>query len=471
VSLAEPDGIVHPSYGRTPLGSLRADAAKRHLWGHFTRQQAWAGGSVPTVVRGEGAYVWDSAGRRILDGLSGLFVVQAGHGRAELAEAAARQARQLAFFPIWGYAHPPAIDLAERLADLAGGDLGRVFFTTGGGEAVETAWKLAKQYWAACGKPSKRRVLSRAGAYHGTTHGALALTQIAPYQEPFAPLTPGAAAVGGINFYRSERRYWDDPEGFGAQAAASLEEAIVAAGPDNVAAFFVEPVQNSGGCFTPPPGYFARVQEICQRHDVLLVSDEVICAYGRTGGWFAHQDLGYQPDIVTSSKGLTSGYSPLGAVLASERVFEPFREGDLVFRHGFTFGGHPVSAAVALANLDLFEAEGLIDRVRRLSPQFRERLEALKSIRLVGDVRGAGYFFGIELTRDPVTRQRFTDEEAGRIRAFLGPALYQAGLYARADDRGDVVIQLAPPLTSGLKEFDEIAEILAAVLSQIEANL
>jgi adenosylmethionine-8-amino-7-oxononanoate aminotransferase len=423
------------------------------------------------VVRGEGAYFYDSAGRKIFDGLSGLFVVQAGHGRTELADAAARQARELAFFPVWGYAHPPAIDLAERLATLAPGPLNHVFFTSGGGEGVETAWKLAKAYWSLRGKPDKRKVISRAGSYHGTTHGALSLTRIAPYSEPFVPLVEGASAAPNTNFYRSDPQFWDDEVAFGAWAAQGVEDAILSAGPDQVAAVFIEPVQNSGGCFTAPPNYYQELQRICRQYQVLLVSDEVICAYGRVGGYFAYPDLGYTPDIVVSAKGLTSGYVPLGAVLASDEVFEPFSGLEHSFKHGFTFGGHPVAAAVALANLDLFEQEGLVDRVRRYSPDFRASLESLKEIPIVGDVRGAGYFFGIELTQNQSTRERFSEADADRIRAYLNPALYQAGLYARADDRGDVVLQLAPPLTSGPDEFELITQILRGVLADVAAGL
>ncbi|GAA3821210.1 aspartate aminotransferase family protein [Cellulomonas soli] len=457
--------------GVTRKGTPREVAAGRHLWGHFTRQDAWDRGEVTTIVRAEGEYLWDQNGHRLFDGLSGLFVVQVGHGRHELAEAAAKQARDLAFFPVWGYAHTPGIDLAERLADYAPGDLNHVFYTTGGSEAVETAWKLAKQYWQLVGKPGKRKVLSRDGAYHGTTHGALSLTRIGGYQAPYTPLVEGASQVPNTNAYRSQPQFWDDQVAYGRWAADEVERQILAEGPDTVAALFVEPVQNSGGCFVPPPGYFARVREICDRYDVLLVSDEVICAYGRTGGIFASADLGYVPDIITSSKGLTSGYSPIGAVLVSDRVYEPYRRGEAVFTHGYTFGGHPVSSAVALANLDILEREGLVDRVRTLGPAFKATLERLYDIPIVGDVRGAGYFLGLELTRDPATRERFTEKESDRLRAFLNPALYEAGLYCRADDRGDVVIQLAPPLTSGQAEFDLIESILRDVLVRAASRL
>ncbi len=463
--------VTHPSAGTTPLGTPRNEAAARHLWGHFTDQSGWSEGRLPTVVRAEGHYFWDSAGRRIFDGLSGLFVVQAGHGRVELAEAAARQARELAFFPVWGYAHTPGIDLAERLALAAPGDLDHVFFTTGGSEAVETAWKLVKQYWALQGKPLKRKVISREGSYHGTTHGALSLTRITSYQEPYTPLVAGALQVPNTNWYRSDPQFWHDEDAYAQWLADQLEQVILAEGPDTVAAFFVEPVQNSGGCFVAPRGYFDKVRAIADRYDVLLVSDEVICAYGRTGGLFASVDQGYVPDVITSSKGLTSGYSPIGAVLVSDRVYEPFRDGTAVFRHGYTFGGHPVSAAVALANLDIFEREGLVEQVQRQGPAFKATLERLFDIPIVGDVRGSGYFYGIELTRDPHTRERFSDAEADTIRAFLNPALYEAGLYVRADDRGDVVIQLAPPLTSTQEDFDHIESILRDVLVRLAQRL
>ncbi len=266
----------------TPAGTPRSEAARSHLWGHFTRQSAWEDG-VPTIVRGQGHHIWDDQGRQYIDGLSGLFVVQAGHGRTELAEAARVQAEQLAFFPLWSYAHPQAIDLAERLAAYAPGDLNHVFFTTGGGEAVETAWKLAKNYFKLTGKPNKYKVISRSIAYHGTTHGALSITGLPTLKHPFEPLVPGAHKVPNTNEYRAPDHLRDDPKAFGRWAADRIADAIEMEGPESVAAVFLEPVQNAGGCFPPPPGYFERVREICDEYDVLLVSDEVICAFGRIG--------------------------------------------------------------------------------------------------------------------------------------------------------------------------------------------
>jgi adenosylmethionine-8-amino-7-oxononanoate aminotransferase len=458
------------TYQRLTDAELGA-SARDHLWMHFTRQSAFADGSVPIIVRGEGPYIWDVQGRRYLDGLSGLFVVQAGHGRVELAEAAAAQASSLAFFPLWSYAHPEAIQLAERLASLTPGDLNRVFFTTGGGEAVETAWKLAKQYFKLTGRPMKHKVISRSIAYHGTPQGALSITGIPDAKKWFEPLVPGAHKVANTNFYRAPE-HADSLEDFGRWAADQVEIAIQMEGPDTVACVFVEPVQNSGGCFPPPPGYFARLREICDRHDVLLVSDEVICAFGRLGTMFACDKFGYVPDIITCAKGLTSGYSPIGAMIASDRLMEPFLTGTASFPHGYTFGGHPVSSAVAMRNLDLFEDEGLCANVLDHEKAFRTTLEKLHDLPIVGDVRGDGFFYGIELVKDKATKETFDDDEAERLlRGFLSKALFENGLYCRADDRGDPVIQLAPPLGCDQTHFDEIEQVLRSVLTEAWTRL
>jgi adenosylmethionine-8-amino-7-oxononanoate aminotransferase len=457
----------------TPRGTPRQDAARDHLWMHFTRHSTYEeGGRVPVIVRGEGAYVYDSAGRKYLDGLAGLFTVQVGHGRTELAQAAAKQAEELAFFPLWSYAHPMAIDLAERLAAEAPGDLNRVFFTTGGGDAVETAWKLAKQYYKLIGKPTKHKVISRNVAYHGTPQGALSITGIPDAKVPFEPLVPGAHKVPNTNLYRAPEHLREDPKQFGRWAADRIAEAIEFEGPDSVAAVFLEPVQNSGGCFPPPPGYFERVREICDTYDVLLVSDETICAFGRIGEIFACKDFGYVPDIITCAKGLTSAYSPLGAMIASDRLFEPFKKGTTSFLHGYTFGGHPVSCAVAMANLDIFEREGLVDHVHQNAPAFRSTLEKLLDLPIVGDVRGEGFFYGIELVKDKQTRETFNEDESERLlRGFMSKALFDAGLYCRADDRGDPVVQLAPPIIIGQPEFDDIEQMLRGVLTEAWARL
>jgi adenosylmethionine-8-amino-7-oxononanoate aminotransferase len=446
-------------------------AARDHLWMHFTRMSSYDSADVPIIVRGDGAYIWDSRGQRLLDGLAGLFVSQLGHGRSELAEAAAKQAQQLAFMPLWSYAHPNAIELAQRVASYAPGNLNRVFFTSGGGEAVESAWKLAKQYFKLTGKPGKHKVISRAIAYHGTTQGALSITGLPSLKAPFEPLVPSTFRVPNTNFYRAPE-HGDDFEAFGRWAADQIGIAIENEGADTVAAVFLEPVQNAGGCFPPPPGYFQRVREICDEYDVLLVSDEVICAFGRLGHMFAAERYGYEPDIITCAKGITSGYAPLGAMIATDRLFEPFGKGSNSFAHGYTFGGHPVSTAVAMANLDIFEREGVNEHVRKTEGAFRATLEKLLDLPIVGDVRGDGFFYGIELVKDKNTKATFDDDEAERLlRGFLSKALYDAGLYCRADDRGDPVVQLSPPLICDQEHFDEMEQILRSVLTDASAHI
>jgi adenosylmethionine-8-amino-7-oxononanoate aminotransferase len=447
-----------------------------NLWMHFTRMSAYAHEPVPTIARGDGPYIYDTNGKRYLDGLSGLFVVQVGHGREELADAAAKQARELAFFPLWSYAHPKAVELAERLASLTPGDLNKVFFTTGGSEAVESAWKLARAYFKLAGKPTKHKVISRSIAYHGTSMGALSITGLPALKADFEPLVPSTIRVPNTNLYRAPAGTagpdGTDAEAFGRWAADRIEEAIEFEGPETVAAVFLEPVQNAGGCFPAPPGYFQRVREICDRHDVLLVSDEVICAFGRLGEYFGATRYDYQPDIITCAKGLTSGYVPLGAMLVSDRLAEPFQHGTNWFAHGVTFGGHPVASAVALANLDLFVREDINAHVRRNSGLFRSYLERLYDLPIVGDVRGDGYFFGIELVKDKATRETFDEAESeALLRGFLSKALFDNGLYCRADDRGDPVVQLAPPLICEEAQFVEIEQILRSVLTEAWSKL
>src|SRR6202012_6017558 len=417
-------------------------------------------------------YVSNTRAPRYLDGRSGLFVSQVGHGRTELAEAAARQASQLAYFPLWSYAHPAAIELSERLAELAPGDLNRGVFTTSGSEAVESAWKLAKQYFKLTGQPERYKVISRDIAYHGTSMGALAVTGLADIKYPFEPLPPGGVRVPNTNFYRAPDFVADDVGAFGRWAADEIERAILREGPESVAAVYLEPVQNSGGCFPPPPGYFARVREICDRYGVLLVSDEVICAFGRLGYYFGSSRYNYQPDIITFAKGVTSGYSPLGGMIVRDKLMEPFAQGTATFLHGITFAGHPVSAAVALANLDVFERDNILGNGRANEDGFRASLDKLTDLPIVGNIRGAGYFYGIELVKDKNTKETFSDEESERLlRGFLSHALFDAGLVCRTDDRGDPVIQLAPPLICTQEHFDEIEQILRATLTEAWSKL
>jgi adenosylmethionine-8-amino-7-oxononanoate aminotransferase len=440
-------------------GELQRNA-KRHLWMHFTRMGSYAHAPVPVIVRGEGCYVYDERGKRYLDGLSALYCVNVGHGRGEIADAAAKQARELGFYTNWSYAHPPSIELAARIAALAPGSLNRVFFTSGGSEAVESAWKLAKAYHAARGEHSRHKLISRVLAYHGTSMGALTATGVTALRTPFEPLTPGGVHVPNTNSYR-----W--PEGRDPLwAADAIEEAIEFEGPETVAAVMLEPVQNAGGCFVPQDGYFQRVREICDRHGVLLISDEVICSWGRLGYWFGCERYGYEPDVITTAKGISSAYAPLGAVIAADHVAEPFLHGKAIFNHGFTFGGHPVACATALANIDVIEREGLCEHVLEQEPALRGMLEGLRELPIVGDVRGAGYFQAIELVRDRDTKESFDDHASEvLLRGFLSGELYARGLICRTDDRGDPIVQLAPPLIAGPEQFEEIESVLRPVLA------
>jgi adenosylmethionine-8-amino-7-oxononanoate aminotransferase len=437
------------------------DLARRHLWMHFTRMSAYDDHEIPIIVRGEGCYVYDEHGNRYLDGLSALFCVNIGHGRADVVQAGAEQAKELGFFTNWSYAHPRAIELAARVAELAPGDLNRVFFTSGGSEAVESAIKLSRQYHKLTGNPLKTKIIARDIAYHGTSLGALTATGITSLRTPFEPLTPGGVHVPNTNTFRM-------PHGYSVEELAdTVAEKIEWEGPETVAAVIMEPVQNAGGCFTPPDGYWRRVREICDQYNVLLISDEVICAWGRLGEWFGAQRYDYLPDMITTAKGLTSAYAPMGAVIARDSVAQPFMEGTNSFTHGFTFAGHPVCSAIALANLDVIENEGILDNVRANEAAFREMLDSLRDIPIVGDVRGAGYFNAIELVKDQDSDAQWTDEESEvLLRGFLSGELYRRGLICRADDRGDPVIQLSPPLIAGPKQFEEIESILRPVLTE-----
>lgn len=437
------------------------ELARRHLWVYFAQLSSTA--EIPVIVRGEGCHVFDSRGKRYLDGLAGLFLTNVGHGRKELADAAHAQMGELHYFPMWAYTHPRAIELAAKLAELAPGDLNRVFFTTGGGEAVETAWKLTKQYFRATGQPNRHKIISRQLAYHGTTMGALAITGIEMLQTPYAPGTPGAFHARHTCAYRAEAQ----GEALAELCAQDIERIILEQGPETVAAVILEPVQNSGGCFPPPPGYFRRVREICDRHGVLLISDEVICAFGRLGQMLACDRYDYVPDIITCAKGITSGYAPVGATIISDRLVTPFIDSDEIFLHGMTYGGHPVGCAVALANIEILEREDLPGRVRENEGLFLHHLQTLEDLPIVGDIRGAGYFYGIELVKDKETQGRFSQEECDRLlRDFLSHRLLELGLICRAEDKGEPVVQLAPPLIAGPEEFAEITAILRQALSE-----
>ena len=420
---------------------------------------------VPIIVRGDGCYLEDVNGKRYLDALAGLFAVNIGYGFGEeMGEAAAAQMRELPFYTNWSYAHPRAIELAAEVASLAPGDLNRVFFVSGGSEAVESAWKLARQYHSARGE-RRWKAIARNVAYHGTTMGALSINGIPALRSPFEPLVPGVHHTRNTNRYH--RPSGETEEEFTAFLLDDLEQTIDAAGPETVAMVIMEPVQNAGGAFTPPAGYFAGVRELCDTYGILLCADEVITGFGRIGAWFASERYDIRPDLITCAKGLSSAYASIAAVVARDAIIEPFLEGTQNFTHGITFGGHPVQAAIALKNIEIMRREGIVEHVVEHEDRFRETLAQLLELPIAGDLRGAGFFYAIELVKDKETRESFSDEECETLlRGFLSPRLFERGLICRADDRGDPVVQISPPLVAGPAEFDEIVGTLGDVLAE-----
>jgi len=448
-------------------GSELRRLAQEHLWLHFTRM---GGYEAPIIVRGEGCYLEDIDGNRYLDALAGLFAVQIGYSHGdEIGRAAHEQMKELPFYTNWSYAHPRAIELAVEVAELAPGDLNRVFFVSGGSEAVESAWKLARAYHLANGE-RRWKAVSRRLAYHGTTLGALSINGITAIRAPFEPLVPEVRHVRNTNRYH--RPLEETEAEFTAILLDDLEQTILSMGPETVCLVHMEPVQNSGGCFTPPAGYWRGVREICDRYDILLSADEVCTGFGRLGYWFGSERYDIRPDIITCAKGLSSSYAAIGAVIATDRVAEPFLESTSMYSHGITFGGHPVMSAIALKNIEIMKREGVVEHVRDTQDVFRSKLETLLELPIVGDVRGTGFFYALELVKDRETRQTFDDAECETLlRGFLSPALFEAGLICRADDRGDPVVQISPPLVAGEAEMDEIVGILGDVLARAATRM
>jgi adenosylmethionine-8-amino-7-oxononanoate aminotransferase len=467
-------------------------AAREHLWLHFTRMSAYEGSDVPIIVRGDGCYLEDANGKRYLDALAGLFSVNIGYGYGEeMGEAAAAQMRELPFYTNWSYAHPRAIELANEIASLTPGDLNRLFFVSGGSEAVESAWKLARQYYSARGEqravvaatPSEPyrdfdaaqaathvgerrwKAISRHIAYHGTTMGALSINGIPAVRAPFEPLVPEVLHVRNTNRYH--RPAGETEAEFTAFLLDDLEHTIEAADPGTVCMVIMEPVQNAGGAFLPPEGYWRGVRELCDRYDILLCADEVITGFGRVGSWFGSERYDIRPDLMTIAKGLSSSYAAIGAVVASDRVMEPFMRDTRMYAHGITFGGHPVASAVALKNIEIMKRDQIVEHVATTQDAFRAKLEQLLDLPIVGDVRGTGFFYAVELVKDKDTKATFDDQECETLlRQFLSPRLFERGLICRADDRGDPVVQISPPLVAGEAEFDQIVSILGDVLAE-----
>jgi adenosylmethionine-8-amino-7-oxononanoate aminotransferase len=430
---------------------------------HFARNGAYGPGGSELLVldRGEGPYVFDTRGRRYVDGLSSLFCAQIGYSfGSEMAQVAGAQLERLAFNTMWATAHRPALDLADKLSAIAPDGFGKVFFTSGGSESVEAAWKIVRQYHAANGQPERRKAIARDIAYHGVTLGALALTGVERFKEPFGPPAIETRHVSNTNAFRSDeteaqrtRRLLDE-----------IEHVILEEGPETVAMIIAEPVQNAGGCFVPPEGYWTGLRELADRHGILLVADEVITGFGRLGEWYGITRYGVAPDLITVAKGLTSAYAPMGAVLVADRVAAPLYEDKRTLLHGITFAGHPVCAAIALKNIEIFEREGVLENVRARESYLHERLETLRELPIVGDVRGAGFFWAVELVKDEHATRLDASEREKLLRGFLPGRLLEAGLIARADDRGDSVLQIAPPLISDDAVLDEIVDAMRIVL-------
>jgi adenosylmethionine-8-amino-7-oxononanoate aminotransferase len=445
-------------------------AASDHLLLHFSQQSV---DDLLVLERGEGPYVFDTRGKRYIDALSSLFCAQLGYSYGEeMAAAAASQLTTLAFNTNWGTAHPASIELAAKLAGVAPPGMERVFFTSGGSESVEAAWKLAREHFLAIGQPQRTKAIARDIAYHGVTLGALSFTGVERFKEPFGRPAIDVTHVSNTNMFRGpDGGPVSDPDAFCTMLLAEVEDAILAAGPDEVALIIAEPVQNAGGALVAPSGYWQGLRALADRYGALLMADEVICGCGRLGEWIATGREGISPDLVSLAKGLTSAYAAMGAVVAAESVVAPIVERGAVFRHGITFGGHPVAAAIALKNMEIFERDGVLENVRALTPYLAETLATLNDLPIVGDVRGDGFFWAMELVKDD---DNSTFDQAGRdrlLRGYLPGRLREAGVIARADDRGDAVLQIAPPLIADKPLIDEIVTRLHDVLSDAGVHM
>jgi putrescine---pyruvate transaminase len=405
-------------------------------------------------VKAEGAVLTDADGKQYLDGLSGLWNVVAGHGRRDLVAAATRQMETLAYCSGYaGSSNPRAIELAERLAKITYPSINRFFFTSGGGESSETAFKVARYYWKLKGKPEKTKVISRQWGYHGVTLAAMSATGIASYWPMFEPRVPGFVQIPSPYPYRYEA-----PAGTsqGVAAADELEKAILREGPDTVGMFLAEPVQGAGGVIVPQDDYFARIRQICDKYSVLFVSDEVITGFGRTGKLFGLEHWGMEPDVILFAKAVTSGYFPLGGVGINDRVAEVFEAADKVWMHAYTYSAHPVGCAVALAMLDAIEREGFVAQARDKGKQLLAGLEqALAGHPHVGDVRGLGLMCGIEYVKNKATKEEFPPEE--KVGPRVHAAAQERGLFSRL--RGDVFC-LAPPFVTSPAQIDQMVSIL-----------
>ncbi|WP_327589672.1 aminotransferase class III-fold pyridoxal phosphate-dependent enzyme [Nonomuraea sp. NBC_00507] len=448
-------------------------AAERHLLLNMTANGSFGEGGKElfVVTRGDGPYVYDSAGTRYIDGMSGLYCAQLGYGYAgEIAEAAERQLRELCYSPLWtASAHPAALELARRLAGLAPDGMEHTFFSSGGAEAVETAWKIVRRYHVLRGEPGRTKALARRGAYHGLTLGALSFTDHPELKEPYGP--PAVPTTFVANTNRALLPEPLDDAAFTAHLLADAESAILGAGPENVAMFIAEPVQNRGGCIPPPAGYWEGLRRLADQYGFLLVADEVITGFGRLGEWFGGDRYGARPDLITLAKGITAGYAPMGATMVSTRVAEVLNRPGEVLNHGYTFSGHPLCAAIALRALDIMERDRVLDNVRAHQEHLAKRMIALGALPIVADVRGAGYFYAVELAGDREDGAFSEPARAALIHDLIPRRLREAGLLARVYDRAAPLVQIAPPLIAEADLLDLIADIIAATLDEASDRL
>ena len=430
----------------------------RHHLHPFTDYASMKQEGTRVITGAEGHYIIDAAGNRILDGMAGLWCVNVGYGREELVEAATDQMRRLAYYnTFFKTSNEPAAKLAERLASISPDGINHVFFANSGSEANDTIIRMVRHFWALEGKPEKQVIISRTHGYHGSTTAAASMGGMEGMHKQAGSLPDFRHIRPPYGFIHQGNM---DEAKFAEVAAGWLEEEVAATGPDRVAAFVAEPVQGAGGVIIPPEGYFDHIQRICKKHDILFIADEVITGYGRTGQWFASQTMGLEPDLMATAKGLTSGYQPMSAVLVGDRVAARLIEDGGEFYHGFTYSGHPVAAAVALANLDLIENEGLIERVRTdTGPYLAEALAKLGDHPLVGETRSFGLMACIELVSDKNGPVMFKDE--GKTGIICRDHALERGLMMRAIRDGMV---LSPPLTFTRGDIDTMVGIAAAAL-------
>lgn len=434
-----------------------------HLLLHFTSETSVRQGRIPLFTRGEGCYLWDESGNKYFDSLAGLFVVQIGHGRADIAKAMSDQAERLAYIPSWSATTPTTVEAATLITDLAPGDLDAVFFVSSGSEAVESAIKFARQYQAASGFSGRTKVISRVNAYHGTTMGALSATALPNIRDPFLPLLPGFSNAPNTLGHTD-----------GAACARLVEDEILRQGPEEVAMVIAEPVQNGGGALVPPPGYWRELRRICDKYGVLLVADEVITSFGRVGRWFGSDLLGVTPDLITFAKGATSGYAPIGGLLVRRPLADRVLDSPAgSFLHGATWGGHPVVMAAAIANLAAMRDENVVGNVALYEEHLRSGLLDLMAAHdIVMDVRGVGYLFALALGRSRATGQDYSTEESDRaVKEVLPRLALEEGLHLRVDDRGGPKIMISPPLIAGPPELDEMVELVSRVLSRLAGEV